>query len=567
MEPLDTFQQRVVDQKWDSKVVVVAGPGTGKSFTAALRVASIVSLFQSDETHAESSVLCLTFTNAATGVTKERLQQLDVIAGVEIKTIDKWCFQILSRAGIGLGNEFGSYDDSIRQVIDGLRNGDLTDVIQGIEHVVIDESQDIYGVRLELLELILKMNLIRGWTVLGDPAQTIYEYGEEDTAGSFLSRLISEKSFDEYYVLEVDHRSKNDRIREVRASGVGLRKVAPSEVEIDAVWGDYLDNALLSVTDLMAAATAYNKSEQSVGVLVRTNREVMELSMRLSTLGIEHRCASRRSEFRIPSWVADLDKVKSKDEALEKIPSFVDKEKFSCAIERWCSGGAAKRLSLEGLSRDLLNRNIPEELLMSDPRCLSLSTVHMAKGLEYDKVIVGLERKVSERELEEARVLFVAVTRSQESLLRLGVAGLTRNSRLNQTKTRWLDVAFRGKAQLVTSIEVKMSDFIFHRTSSQLKVGLEVEIRSIGRLENGVPRYAAFCAFEEHPFAELKQDFCLAVSNEWKKDPPMKLKGLRVSTQSCIAVPKQFQENWTEDFLAKVPVLVGMVHLERMEAK
>ena len=100
MAPLDAFQQRVVDQKWDSKVVVVAGPGTGKSYTAALRVAHIVSLFQSDELHAESSVLCLTFTNAATGVTKERLQEQGVNAGVEVKTIDKWCFQILSRAGL-----------------------------------------------------------------------------------------------------------------------------------------------------------------------------------------------------------------------------------------------------------------------------------------------------------------------------------------------------------------------------------------------------------------------------------------------------------------------------------
>jgi superfamily I DNA/RNA helicase len=567
MAPLDAFQQRVVDQKWDSKVVVVAGPGTGKSYTAALRVAHIVSLFQSDELHAESSVLCLTFTNAATGVTKERLQEQGVNAGVEVKTIDKWCFQILSRAGLGVAFEAGDYDDSIKEVIDGLRKGDFLDLIQVIEHIVIDESQDIYGVRLELLELILEMKLIRGWTVLGDPAQTIYEYGEENSSGSFLSRLISENSFDEYFRLEIDHRSKNDRIREVRVSGGGLRKEAPSDVEIDAVWRDYLDNPLLSVTELMAAASAYNKSDQSVGVLVRTNREVLELSMRLSALGIEHRCASRRSEFRIPSWVADLDQVKSKDEALASIPSFVDTAKFSIAIERWCHGGAVKQLSLERLSRDLLNRNIPEEFLRTDPHRLSLSTVHMAKGLEFDKVLVGLERKVGERELEEARVLFVAVTRSQESLLRLAVAGLTKNSRLNRTKTRWVDIAFRGKANFATSVEVKMSDFAFYRTSAQLKVGDEVEIRRVGNLENGLPRYAAFCVSDERPFAELKQDFCLDVSREWNKDLPMKLTGLRVSTQSCIAVPRQIQGNWTEEFLAKVPVAVGMVHQERMEAQ
>ena len=237
------------------------------------------------------------------------------------------------------------------------------------------------------------------------------------------------------------------------------------------------------------------------------------------------------------------------------------------AIERWCHGGTVKQFSLERLSRDLLYRNVPDVFLKSDPHSLSLSTVHMAKGLEFDKVLVGLERKKSEKELEEARVLFVAVTRSQESLLRLGVAGLTKNSHLNRTKNRWLDVTFRGKAQFATAIEVKMSDFSFYRTSSQMEVGGEVEIRSIGNLENGLPRYAAFGVSEEHPFAELKQDFCLAVSNEWNKNLPMKLTGLRVSTQSCIAVPQQFKENWSEKFLAKVPVLVGMVHPERTEIK
>lgn len=95
-------------------------------------------------------------------MTKERLREQDVIAGVEIKTIDKWCFQLLSRAGLGVTIDAGSYDDSIRDVIAGLKNGDVEDVIQGIEHVVIDEAQDIYGVRLELLDLILKLNLIRG---------------------------------------------------------------------------------------------------------------------------------------------------------------------------------------------------------------------------------------------------------------------------------------------------------------------------------------------------------------------------------------------------------------------
>ena len=567
MNSQDEHQQRVIDQKWDSKVVVVAGPGTGKSYTAALRVASIVSYFKRNEAYSESRVLCLTFTNAATGVTKERLREQDVIAGVEIKTIDKWCFQLLSRAGLGATTDAGSYDDSIRDVIAGLKNGDVEDVIQGIEHVVIDEAQDIYGVRLELLDLILKLNLIRGWTVLGDPAQTIYEYGEENSAGSFLSRLISEKSFDEYLSLEIDHRSKNERIKKIRATGLGLRMESPTEHEIDAVWRDYLDNPLISVSNLMAVASAYNESDQSVGVLVRTNREVLELSMQLSSLGIKHKCASSRGEFRIPSWVADLDKVKSIDEALERIPSFVDRLIFVRAIERWCHGGTVKQFSLERLSRDLLYRNVPDVFLKSDPHSLSLSTVHMAKGLEFDKVLVGLERKKSEKELEEARVLFVAVTRSQESLLRLGVAGLTKNSHLNRTKNRWLDVTFRGKAQFATAIEVKMSDFSFYRTSSQMEVGGEVEIRSIGNLENGLPRYAAFGVSEEHPFAELKQDFCLAVSNEWNKNLPVKLTGLRVSTQSCIAVPQQFKENWSEKFLAKVPVLVGMVHPERTEIK
>jgi len=562
-ETIDQYQQEVIDQKWNSKIAVSAGPGTGKSFTAALRVASIISQLEAAPDNSDALVVCLTFTNAATDVTKERLMNQNVVAGVEVRTIDSWCAKLRDLASLEAQYENSGYDKNITQLIAHIKNSQNFEFPSDIAHIVIDEAQDIYGVRLELLNLLLATNLIEGWTVLGDPAQAIYEYGSEGDEGSFLESLIVNGKFDKYLNLEIDHRSKTDKARKVRILGSELRNQNPSEQGIEHIWREYLDTQSLTISQLVSTAMGYNESGQSVGVLLRTNRQMIELSTKLSQAAVEHHCSVDSGNSSLPAWIADLDDANEKEEVLSRAPSYINQSALSKLFERWCQGGLSKRISIEKFSDSLHQKRVPQLLLKNDPKIISLTTVHRAKGLEYQKVIVGLDIPVGidlKTKVQEARVLFVALTRSQESIVRLNVDGIKTNSRRNKQTGRWVDLAFKGRNTFTCGLEVKMEDFIYLYQPSSLKPGDSVAIRNFKQIEGGVWVFGAYEQDRRDPFAILSQDFSNAVQKEFSNRGQTEFLGLHVSGFSSIPIPKGSRDSWTQKYLAKVPYMAGMVH-------
>ena len=90
---LNTAQKKAVDTK-DGPVLVVAGPGTGKTQLLSMRVANIL---QKTDTN-PSNILCLTFTNFAATNMRERLNQL-IGAGahkVMVRTFHSFAAEIMN---------------------------------------------------------------------------------------------------------------------------------------------------------------------------------------------------------------------------------------------------------------------------------------------------------------------------------------------------------------------------------------------------------------------------------------------------------------------------------------
>ena len=82
------------------------------------------------------------------------------------------------------------------------------------EHILIDEAQDIVGVRKKFCEaLIQKINEDTGVTILGDPAQAIYGYSvRRGSKASLMESGVLEKNKFQRFSLDLDHRTKSDRI-------------------------------------------------------------------------------------------------------------------------------------------------------------------------------------------------------------------------------------------------------------------------------------------------------------------------------------------------------------------
>ena len=92
---------------------------------------------------------------------------------------------------------------NIRTFIDLIKkkNEDVISDIKSFEHIIIDEAQDITGIRSELLLIIIKnINKNCGITIFGDPNQAIYNFTLDDGDQSeeqenFLDELIENKKF------------------------------------------------------------------------------------------------------------------------------------------------------------------------------------------------------------------------------------------------------------------------------------------------------------------------------------------------------------------------------------
>src|SRR5665213_226056 len=90
---LNQKQKQAVDQI-DGPVLVIAGPGTGKTQLLSTRVANILRL---TDTRA-ANILCLTFTNKAAGNMAERIMHLAGPEGakVAVKTFHSFAGEIMN---------------------------------------------------------------------------------------------------------------------------------------------------------------------------------------------------------------------------------------------------------------------------------------------------------------------------------------------------------------------------------------------------------------------------------------------------------------------------------------
>lgn len=129
-------EQKLAVDRIDGPVMVIAGPGTGKTQILAVRIAKIL-----QETDAQPhNILCLTFTDAATIAMRQRLVQIIGPAAhqVHIYTFHGFCNQVIQE-NLAI---FGNYRqleplselekvDVYKEIIDGLPNDHILKRLKG----------------------------------------------------------------------------------------------------------------------------------------------------------------------------------------------------------------------------------------------------------------------------------------------------------------------------------------------------------------------------------------------------------------------------------------------------
>ena len=442
-------QSRVANADISQQTLVTAGPGTGKTHTLLARLEHL-----SQQGIAMSSeVLVLSFSRAAVRVIRERVrggsEDNPDIAFVSAATFDSFATQLLARF-----DPYGAwtteiYDKRIEaaiELLEGAEGDEAREMVAGYTHILIDELQDLVGVRDRLVRAVL-VAARGGWTLFGDPAQAIYNFSLDDCAraqgsGALYAWLRSQFA-DTMQTVELshNHRATSPGAKQLAEClsplGASLRATSP---DYNAIRDDLETQiaALKSLGELRMETThAALRAPFASAILCRTNGQALILSRYLREKGVPHHLRRGATERALPSWIAHLvcdwdgdtmARASFDELCAERLPDADASELFR-ALRRFCPGQGRATVDVAGLGRRIREGNLPDELCEQGDHALTISTIHRAKGLEFDRVLMTWSREDWRLETddensefalaEECRALFVAMTRPRKFLLRL----------------------------------------------------------------------------------------------------------------------------------------------------
>jgi hypothetical protein len=369
-----------------------------------------------------------------------------------IATLDSFTWQVLR--GFGTREEtnlISSYEGNIESFVSKLRerHSDLLNYLAELQHVIIDEGQDLVGSRADLvIQLIQALPSECGVTVFADRAQAIYGFTDDngysrDQCGSAsaVERIMrSEAGAFERHVLDQIHRTKDPRLHALFT--VGRKKLLNLTHGSADSWRETRELIEQHAHGTVGAVDSQGLAGQSSHlVLYRTRAEVIFASSLLWNKDIPHKLRMSKIPRRVHPWIARIFERWEHDaidraafEALWAARLADSGGVLPAADRAWQilyenAGERNGRVRVDRL-REILSRDRPPLDFIVDEEDLPgpvLGTIHASKGREsrhvhlmlpVDGFIEWRESNSSPTALaEEERVLFVGATRARQRLM------------------------------------------------------------------------------------------------------------------------------------------------------
>jgi hypothetical protein len=432
-------QNKIIQSRPEARLLVEAGPGTGKTAVACARVAALV-----DQGVNASSILLFSFTRTAVAELRSRIRSFSSnpeIAAVRIATLDSQAWFFRYGTGADFESLTHSFESNIAETIKLLQsNNDLLDeYLQSTSHLIVDEAQDLTAIRARFVaELIGKLSPHCGVTVFADPCQGIYgftndfEDGSGDN-GTFIESFPFAKSGFENRSLTTLHRTSDEGI--IATFGAARKAVAEQGswpmkvVETIQKCSCRLDGGITDSID-QNCLVLYRRRAQAL-----MDAQYYPYYYRLRMSGLPA-C--------IHPWIGAMfarytENTINREQFVELWESTVDIDsllyKNIALDEAWnlLHNHAAAKYGGVNLVRlrELLCRSRPHaDFLIPDYGMWGpiFSTIHGSKGREARKVVLMLPRSdrtltipddqpnAERRNQEESRVYYVGATRAISSL-------------------------------------------------------------------------------------------------------------------------------------------------------
>ena len=423
---LSPTQLKIINDSENKYIVVAAGPGSGKTRVLVHKLASL--LLMEDVKHEQ--LLMVTFSRAAATEFKKRLLKLIGNAAnfIEIKTFHSYCFDLLGKVG-----SIEQSDSILKRAIEKIINREVEASRITKTVLVIDEAQDMDADEFLLIKTLMEQNEDMRVIAVGDDDQNIYEF--RGASSKYLEQFIKENNavknelienyrskrnlveLSNQFVKKIQHRLKNIPIVAMQRD-VGKIKILSYKNRnlISPLVKDILTTELTGTTcvltmknDEASKITGLLLKEGMQAKLIQTNDgfslyNLLEVRFFLSQLNL------RNDIFVISDdlWITAKRKLWDEFSNSSKIDICINiikdfettnpKKKYKSDLEVFIR---------ESKLEDFFNEN---------GETIFVSTIHKAKGKEFDNVFLMLEN-ITVNTDETKRQIYVAMTRAKNNLV------------------------------------------------------------------------------------------------------------------------------------------------------
>lgn len=426
---LSDEQQKIIEDKESRAMMILAGPGSGKTKVLVHKIASLI-LKEDIKT---DQFLMLTYSRTAVAEFKSRLFELlgSMAYEIDIYTFHGYALQLIGRQVQEL--ESGLLNHAVSAAAKQLRSGQIVAPFKSV--IVLDEFQDINADAFNLVEAMVEaqegdMRLV----AVGDDDQCILG-GVNQADVAFFKRYAERFGEEGYAQYALTQNFRSDGVIVDLANHVSRQLQTRFKTQQQVAESKHAGEVVLRLCQspqLVPPAIDVVKTieeNQTVAVLAHSNDEVSSLYSSLRQEGVKAEYLLDRGAFRL----RNLSEIYYFDYKLNELSSGnfqIEEEQIALALQMSLSHFEGST-HLE-LLKQVVNGFIKEhdvyyislwesyldeikfEDFASGSRVV-VSTMHKAKGKEFDTVIMLVRKSHINDEL--IRLYYVAMTRAKKRLI------------------------------------------------------------------------------------------------------------------------------------------------------
>ncbi|PTB97276.1 RecQ family ATP-dependent DNA helicase [Marivirga lumbricoides] len=422
---LSPTQLKIINDNKAQHIVVAAGPGSGKTRVLVHKLASL--RLMEDVKHEQ--LLMVTFSRAAATEFKKRLSKLigNAAIFIDIKTFHSYCFDILGKKGT-----LERSSEIVKTAIDKINKNEVEvrEVTRTV--LVIDEAQDMDEDEFNLINALMEQNEEMRVIAVGDDDQNIYEFRGANS--KYLEQFISVNKAVKHELVE-NYRSKSNLVEftnqyvssirhRLKTHPILAKQSDTGKIKLVRYQSSNLITPL--VKDILATELT-----GTTCILTKTNEEALQITGLLLKYEMQAKLIQTNDGFSLynllevrfflnqlniaagVSIISDDVWANAKRELIDKFRSSTRLEVCINMLRDFEATHSKKKYKSD--LEFFIRESKLEDFFNVNGETIFVSTIHKAKGKEFDNVFLMLENFNGTTD-EAKRQLYVAMTRAKQNL-------------------------------------------------------------------------------------------------------------------------------------------------------